>query len=52
MKYLPSVVAALVALLGVFADPVQGFVSAHPAVSTVLGALMAILAHLAPQPQK
>ena len=52
MKYLPSVVAALVALLGVFADPIQRFVSAHPAIATVIAALGAILAHLAPQPQK
>ena len=50
IKYLPSLLAAVIALLGIFADPVQAFVSSHPAVATVVAGLGAIVAHLLPSP--
>ena len=49
-KFWPSLVAAVVALLGVFADPVQAFIAAHPAVSAALAGLATIVAHLMKSP--
>lgn len=50
-KYLPSIVAALVSLAGLFAPQLQGVISAHPQVSAVIAGLYAILAHFLPSPQ-
>lgn len=50
MKWWPSVVAAVLALLGVFADPVQAWISAHPAVTAGLAGIGTIVAHLLKSP--
>jgi len=47
-NYGPSILALIMAALSVFQPQVQGFVSAHPAVSTGIGALYAILTHVLP----
>ena len=49
-QWLPSLVAALVGLLGIFAGPVQAFIAAHPTLAAVLAAIGAIVAHLLPSP--
>ena len=50
LTYLPSIIGALVAVLSVFATPIQTLVAAHPAVAGVLAGLYAILAHFLPSP--
>jgi len=50
MKYLPSVLAALIAAVAAVAAPLQSEISHHPEVAAVLGAAYAILAHLLPSP--
>jgi len=47
-NYGPSLVAIIMAVLSAFQPQVQGFVTSHPAVSTALGALYAILLHVMP----
>lgn len=49
-KFWPSLVAAVVALLGVFTDPVQAFIAAHPAITAALAGIGTILAHLKKSP--
>lgn len=49
-SYLPSIISALLAVLGIFSTDIQGLITAHPAVATGLGALYAILSHLLPSP--
>ena len=52
MKYLPSIIAALSALAGLFAPQVQALVAAHPSVALVMSGLYAIFAHFMPSPSK
>lgn len=47
---LKVVLPAIVGLAGVFGTDIQGFISAHPAVSSVLGSLMAIIGVFVPSP--
>ena len=49
-KFWPSLLAAVVALLGVFADPVQAWIAAHPAVTVALAGVSTIIAHLMKSP--
>jgi hypothetical protein len=49
-KALPSILAALAALLTVFAPQLQSLISAHPSVAAVLMSLYSIMAHLLPSP--
>lgn len=51
MKYLPSILAALVSLAGLFAPQVQALISAHPQISAVIAGIYAILTHFLPAPQ-
>ena len=50
MKWLPSILAAVVSLLGVFAEPLQAWVSAHPAIAVALAGVASIAAHLIKSP--
>ena len=50
MKWLPSILAAVVSLVGLFAQPLQAWVSAHPAIAVALGGAAAIIAHLLKSP--
>ena len=49
-KWWPSILASIVALWGVFGTGIQGAVSAHPAVTTVLAGAAVVIAHLLPSP--
>lgn len=51
MKYIPSILAALGALAGLFAPQAQAFVSAHPQLSLIFTSIYAIVAHFLPSPQ-
>ena len=48
--YLPTILAALVGALSAFADPIQVFIAAHPAVAAAIAAVATIAAHLAKSP--
>lgn len=50
MKYLPSIIAAVVAVVGMFAGPLQASVAAHPTIALILTSLYTILAHFLPSP--
>jgi len=50
MNWIPSLVAAVVALLGVFGQPVQDFITSHPAIVAVLAGLGTIIASLLRSP--
>lgn len=52
IKYLPSIIAVLVGALSVLLKPIQGWISVHPAVATILAALYAVLAHVLPSPRQ
>jgi hypothetical protein len=47
-NYLPSLVAALIAVLSIFSGQVQSLIVAHPAIGASLAALYAILTHVLP----
>lgn len=49
-KWWPSILAAAVALWGVFGTAIQAQVVAHPAVTAGLGGAAVIIAHLLPSP--
>ena len=51
MKYLPSIVAILVAVATAMADPIQALIAAHPSLAALLAAVGAIVAHLSPSPK-
>lgn len=51
MTYLPTIIAAVMALVTVFTPQLQDYISAHPAVAAVIAAAGAIAAHLAPSPR-
>lgn len=51
MTYLPSILAAVVALATVFLGPMQAWVAAHPAITAVLAGVSAIIAHFLPSPR-
>lgn len=50
-KWWPSIMAAIVAVLGTFEPSIQVYVSAHPAIAVALAALATILAHISPSPK-
>ena len=50
MNYIPSIVAAVVALLGVFEPYTQSYITNHPSVAAVIAAIAAVIAHLLPSP--
>ena len=52
LKWLPTIVVALAAIAGVFVIPAQTWIAAHPAISSVLAGVSAILTHLLPSPCK
>ena len=52
LKWLPTIVAALAAIAGVFVIPAQTWIAAHPAISAVVAGVSAILSHLLPSPCK
>jgi len=45
-----AIVGALVALIGVFTTPIQDFITAHPAITAVLGGVGTIVAALLKPP--
>lgn len=47
-NYLPSLVAALTAILSIFSPQVSGLISTHPSIAAGLAALYAILTHILP----
>jgi len=49
-KWIPSILAALGAAGAVFVPGAQAFLIAHPAASTAVSLLYAILAHVLPSP--
>ena len=51
-KYIPTVLAVIVAVLGTLAPQIQDLIQAHPAIALYAAALGTIAAHFAPQPQK
>ena len=51
-KWIAPVASALVAILAVFAEPIQALIAAHPAWAGFLAAMGGIFASLAPQPHK
>lgn len=46
----PSILAAIVALWGVFGTQIQSLVAAHPTLTTLLSAAAVVIAHLLPSP--
>lgn len=52
MKYLAPVAAVVSAALVAFSGDIQALIVAHPALMGVFGALSALAAAFAPQPQK
>ena len=52
LKVLPSVLAIATGFIAVLEPQIQGYISAHPAVASVLGALAVIAAHFAPPPHQ
>jgi len=50
VKYLPTIIAIATGLASILAPQLQAFVAHHPAVSSSLLALYAILTHLLPSP--
>ena len=51
-KWLPSIIAALLSIFGVFVAPVQDYVAAHPAIAAVVAGVGAIVAHILPSPRE
>jgi hypothetical protein len=49
-KWWPSILAAIVALWGVFGTQAQAIVAAHPAWTAGLGGAAIVIAHLLPSP--
>ena len=52
MKYIAPLLAVLAPVLAIFAPAIQAFVSAHPFVGIIAGALATLAAAFAPQPHK
>jgi hypothetical protein len=52
VKFLPSILAALVGILSIFEPSLQAIVVAHPAVASVLASVSVIISHLIPSPVK
>ena len=51
LRWLPSILASILGMLGVFSGPVQGYVVAHPAVAAVVAAAGTVIAHILPSPR-
>ncbi len=49
-SWIPTALGALVTILGVFAAPIQAFISGHPTLAAVIGGVGVIIAHLLPSP--
>lgn len=52
LQFLPALLGAIMAILGVFVGNMQEYISAHPAVAAVLAAVYGILSNLMPSPVK
>lgn len=52
MAWLPTILTAVVGAIAAFADPIQAFISAHPMLTTALGAVATIIAALLKSPLK
>ena len=50
VKFWPSALAAVVAILTAFSGQIQGYIAAHPAVAAGLAGAGVIVAHLAKSP--
>ena len=50
MTYLPSIIAAVVAILGAFDTVITPFMAQHPQVVAIVAGLYAIMAHFLPSP--
>lgn len=50
MKYVPTILAVLAAVVGIVAPSVQQLVAAHPTVALVVASLYSILSHFMPSP--
>jgi hypothetical protein len=50
VKFLPSLLAALVGIVAIFEPSLQAVVVAHPAIASVLASLSVIISHLIPSP--
>jgi hypothetical protein len=48
--YLPSLLAALMAVLSIFSGQIQSVIAAHPSIAAALAAVYAIIAHILPSP--
>lgn len=51
-RYLPTILALAVLIAGAVADPVSGFVAAHPTLALIITQLVAVLNHWLPSPRK
>lgn len=49
-KWVPSILAAILGLLGAFADPLQHWIAEHPAVTSILAGVATIVATLLKSP--
>lgn len=45
-----AIVGAIVGLIGIFADPIQGFITAHPAIASGIAGVGTIIAALLKAP--
>jgi len=52
LQFLPSILGAIMAVLGVFVGNMQDYISAHPAVAAVLAAIYGVISNLLPSPIK
>lgn len=50
MAWIPTVVTAILGVVAAFSPQIQDVLSAHPAISVVLGAVYAIIKGLLPSP--
>lgn len=50
VQFLPSIFSLAVIASGIFAAPVQGYVTAHPLASLMIGGFYQIISHLLPSP--
>lgn len=51
-KYIPTVLAVIVSVLGTLAPQIADFIAAHPNVALYASAIGVIMAHFTKQPQK
>jgi len=51
-KLLPTILATLTAILGLYSGQITDYISAHPTVALIVGAIGAAIANFVPAPQK